>query len=448
MLDKITKLIERTRADYIDVRLVNGDFTSILLKDSQKEVFSNRKFGLGVRILKDGSWGFASCNSEDKVQEAFDKASKLAGLNVGKIALRETKSIKTRVRTKYKVNPRDVDINQKISDMVETENSLKMEKVVNTTVSYSDSIYEKIFLNSEGSEITQEICAVFLSMSALVKEGSSIQSSRDRIGKNGGYEVLAEARELAVETGNRARALLDAKLPPKGHYTTVMDGKLVGVLAHEATGHACEADGILANNSILENRIGTKIASDMVSISDSPRVEDGFGYYEYDDEGVETGKTELITNGVLTSYLHSRETACELDAKPTGNARVGSYENIPIVRMSNTFFGPGDFTNEEMFEDVKLGIYARGMHGGQVVPKLGSFVFAAEDGWLIENGKLTTYLRDILLNGYILETLNQVDAVGKDFVDSPGMCGKMGQSVPVSDGGPHVRVKKILIGGQ
>jgi len=113
--------------------------------------------------------------------------------------------------------------------------------------------------------------------------------------------------------------------------------------------------------------------------------------------------------------------------------------------MSNTFFEKGEQNLNEIF-DVRTGVYAKGMKGGQVNPKTGNFVFVAEEGFLIENGELTKMLRDITLNGNILTTLKEIDAVGNDFMMSPGFCGKSGQTIRVSDGGPHLRIGEVAVG--
>jgi len=187
-----------------------------------------------------------------------------------------------------------------------------------------------------------------------------------------------------------------------------------------------------------------QIGSKLVNISDDAKS-GAFGGFAYDDDGVPAQKKYLMKNGVLNSFLHSRDTAAELNTNSTGNMRASSYSDFPIVRMSNTFFESGEQEHDEIF-DIKSGIYAKGMKGGQVNPKTGNFVFVAEEGFLIENGELTEMLRDITLNGDIMTTLKRVDAVGKDVEMSPGFCGKAGQNIRVSDGGALMRIGKIMVG--
>jgi len=218
------------------------------------------------------------------------------------------------------------------------------------------------------------------------------------------------------------------------------------VLIHEALGHATEGDLILQNDSILKDKIGEKIASDIVNIFDDASRKDGFGYYPYDVEGVKTKPNQLVKNGELISLLNSRETASKLGMKSSGNAR-SIIADQPIVRMSNTYLQPGDNTFEELLEDIPDGMYLKGSRGGQVDTGKGIFQFNAAEGYLIEDGEITTPLRDVSLSGNILETLKNIDAIGNDFKLSVGFCGKDGQTAPVGDGGPHTRILNALVGG-
>jgi TldD protein len=224
----------------------------------------------------------------------------------------------------------------------------------------------------------------------------------------------------------------------------VLDQELAGVFAHEAVGHASEADLVLEGDSILENRIGEQIASPLINIIDDPTLHE-FGYYPFDAEGSESKRTEIIKDGIFNSYLHSRETAAKLGGTP-GNCRAQGY-SMPVVRMSNTFIDNGDSRFEEMLEEVKDGMYLIGSRGGQVNTGEGIFQFNAEKGYLIKNGELTGLLRDVSLSGKTLEILNHVTLVGNDLKMTAGRCGKAGQLVPVSDGSPHIAISKALVGG-
>jgi TldD protein len=229
--------------------------------------------------------------------------------------------------------------------------------------------------------------------------------------------------------------------------TAIVDPDMTGVLVHEAFGHASEADLVLAGESILDGRLGEKLGADGVTIFDDPGMDGGFGSFPYDDEGVPGTRKVLMEDGVLTSFIHSRETAGRLGQEPNGAARAQDHSSRPLVRMSNTCMEAGDMSQEEIFETVKEGIYLKGTRGGEVDPAKGTFQFGAQEAFLVENGEVSRPLRDVALMGSILETLLNVDGIGKDFtLASPGFCGK-GQTVPVCDGGPHVRFLDAVVGG-
>ena len=227
-------------------------------------------------------------------------------------------------------------------------------------------------------------------------------------------------------------------------FTVVLDPEMTGVLSHEAVGHACEADAVIDRESILRGKIGKRIGNNFVTIYDDPTAKN-FGTYKFDDEGVEAKKTVLVERGILRGYINSRSTAKELGHTPNGHARAEDFESAPVVRMSNTYFMPGKASKEDVM-DIRDGIYLKGMKGGSVDIFSGGFMFAAELAYEIKNGEIGKMIRDTGISGNILETLHNIELVGKDFGTSPGFCGKAGQHAPVSDGGPHIRVKKVRIG--
>ena len=450
MIDKVKKLLEKFSGDYdyADVRTVKGPFTSISLKDGKVEnVVDSSNFGVGIRILLNGSFGFASTNKEDELDAAMKKALKLARTTEGKAKLSCEKAYVDKVETKARENPRDIAIEDKIEKLFSANAAARIDSIKNISISYTDACSEKFFLNSSGSEIIQKETLTYMGIVAVAMKNGIMQEGYEVLGGRGGIEILNGAEIKAETAAERAVKLLNAKTPKGGNFCAVIDGKLAGVLAHEAVGHACEADLVLADNSVLLSKTGGKIGSGLVNILDDATLDvaTGFGGFAYDDDGVPGQRKYLMKEGILNSFLHSRDTASEFNLNSTGNMRAASYSDFPVVRMSNTFFEPGESNLDEIF-DVKSGVYAKGMKGGQVNPKTGNFVFVAEEGFLIENGELTELLRDITLNGDILTTLKEVDAVGNDFKMSPGFCGKSGQTIRVSDGGPHVRIKNVAVG--
>jgi len=285
---------------------------------------------------------------------------------------------------------------------------------------------------------------------AIAREGMNLQGYFDIIGGHYGYEKVKEedVTKVAIETATKAVEMLRAETIEGGEMTVIMDSRVSGTFAHEVFGHAAEADNVLGAKSFLSGLIGKKIGSDIVSIIDDATIPHAYGSYFYDDEGVPAQRKILLNNGILREYMHNRETATEMDVKSTGNGRAQDFARRVYVRMSNTFIAPGDWSFEEMLEDIDYGVYVEGVAGGMEDPIGGGFQVNALRAWLIEKGELTKLLKAVSISGKALEILKNIDAVGKELVLEPGSCGKgyAGDMVPVTTGGPPVRVRKMIVG--
>lgn len=420
----------------------------IVMKDGKvQEITSGNNWGGCVRVLKNGAWGVSFTTNPAKMEDAGKSALKLANALDNDVKLADIEPTHDNVKSKAKLKLQDVSLDEKKEAMSAAEKAANLEAIVSTTVNYVDGEGTTIFVNSEGTELQIEESRVALFMNAVAASDGIIQFGHKSTGGAAGFEVIQkeDLEKFGRITAEKAVRLLKAELPPSGKFPVVMDPELTGVFIHEALGHASEADLILQNDSILKGKMGTQIGSSLVTIIDDATM-DAFGYYPYDSEGVKTRKNILVKDGVLRSLLSSRETASQLDITPSGNARsvVGDQ---PIVRMSNTYLKPGELKFEELIEDMDSGIYLKGSRGGQVDTGKGIFQFNAAESFLIENGEVTNPLRDVSLSGNILEMLLKVDGVGSDFKMGVGFCGKSGQTVPVGDGGPHVRVKEATVGG-
>ncbi|BBL63578.1 TldD protein, part of TldE/TldD proteolytic complex [Methanosarcina mazei TMA] len=436
---------------FYDCRVIEGSSTSIVLDNGKiEEISRNFTKGAGIRALCGGSWGYTAVEGDINLKRGVDTASKLAfSMNASTpkedVELAAVDSPEVRDLPEVRTNPRDIAIEEKVSLLKSIEEHAKLEGVHSTKVMYLESEFKVDYRNSEGLECEYELLNVGFAVSAVASENGVYQAGREsRFGY--GYELFENENvlELAGKAGKTALELLKAKTPKGGEMPVVLDQELAGVFAHEAVGHASEADLVLEGDSILENRIGEQIASPLITIIDDPTLHE-FGYYPFDAEGSESKRTEIIKDGIFNSYLHSRETAAKLGGTP-GNCRAQGY-SMPVVRMSNTFIDNGDSRFEEMLEEVKDGMYLIGSRGGQVNTGEGIFQFNAEKGYLIKNGELTGLLRDVSLSGKTLEILNHVTLVGNDLKMTAGRCGKAGQLVPVSDGSPHIAISKALVGG-
>jgi TldD protein len=436
---------------FYDCRIVEGSSTSIILDNGKiEEISKNFTRGAGVRALCGGSWGYTAVEGEIDLKQGVEAASKLAfsmNSNTPKEAIELAVVSPPEIENlpEIKIDPRNIPIEEKVDLLKDIETNVRVKGVNSTKVMYLESEFKIEYRSSDGLDCGYELLNVGFAVSAVASENGVYQAGREsRFGY--GYELFEKENvmELAGRAGNTAVELLKAKTPKGGEMPVLLDQELAGVFAHEAVGHASEADLVLEGDSILENRIGEQIAPSIVTIIDDPTLHE-FGYYPFDAEGVQSRRTEIIKNGIFNSYLHSRETAAKLGGIP-GNCRAQGY-SMPVVRMSNTFVDNGDSKFEEMLEEIRDGMYLIGSRGGQVNTGEGIFQFNAEKGYLIKDGELTELIRDVSLSGKTLEILNHITLVGNDLKMTAGRCGKAGQLAPVSDGSPHLAISKALVGG-
>ncbi|MFX1237376.1 MAG: TldD/PmbA family protein, partial [Promethearchaeota archaeon] len=413
-------------------------------------------------------WGFVVLKKLDKnsLKKGFQKAIKLAklteSLNENKFKIKHRDPLVKKYGLNRIKNLIDVDIEEKIELVKNHEKitSSYSDKIKNTRTFYTDNNIQSLFLNSFGSFIEQNLSVVRLFNMAYAQKEGLIQRAVNSIGGVGGFEIVEteQARSLSKKTASEVVSLLDAKSPVGGKFRVIMDPKLTGTFVHEAFGHAVEADLVLNKESILEGRIGEKVAIEDVTIIDDPRMGKGkrlnlpyelFGSYFIDSEGIPSQKTTIIKEGILKNYIHSIETSSRMDIEPNGHGRASSDSSRPQVRMGITILEPKDWKLEEMIEDTKTGILCEDFQYGYTDPTTGNFQFKCKMSYIIENGEKKTMMRDASLSGMTLEVLNKISAIGREseMNISDGMCGKGGQGVRVCDGGPYVRIDDIIVGG-
>jgi len=292
-----------------------------------------------------------------------------------------------------------------------------------------------------------------LSQFSVASYNGTMEFVSDSKSKCSGFEFILSTDwcSFTKEISELALRAARAKTPSAGTYRVVVDSDLIGLILHEAFGHASEGDLVITRESVLEGKLGQDIASPLVTIIDDGEIENGY-FLPYDDEGTEKTKQIIVKNGVLKGFLQSRETAYKMKTIPPGNARAQNFGSKPIVRQSNFFMDRGDHSFEELVEDVDDGLYicGKGSRGGEVNVGLGTFTFRCGPSYVIKNGEIKEMIRGVSISGLVLETLKSINAVGKDFsihTSIFGGCGKDGQIVRCGYGGPHVRIGKVSVGG-
>lgn len=445
--------LNKVRADYVEIRYEEIRTTEIHYVGKEVERIGEwEEKGGGIRAKFKGGWSFVSFNDLESLEKNLELAVKQARLlKRGKIKLAPVAPHDEIISLDLRKDPRRISLQEKYFLLSRYNQTLLSHEDIQTSdLKYADIHTIKYFVNSEGTYIQQEKMDMVLGMTAIARKGDNIQTAHEGIGGTGGYEIIEGREKEAEEVSRRALSLLDAEPFPGGRYTIIVDPKLAGIFAHEAFGHLSEADFLYENKRLARiMRLGRVFGSEELDIIDEAPIKGEGGHYLYDDEGVPAGKTYLIRQGKLVRRLHSRETAAKMGEAPTGNARAVSYEYPPIVRMSNTYIAPRAKTLEEMIDEVDEGLYVKGFRGGQT--NLEMFTFSPEEGYIIEKGRLGKKFRDINLTGNIFTTLSNIDAIGRDLVlfTGSGGCGKGSQyPLPVATGGPHLRIKDVVVGGR
>jgi len=433
---------------YYDLRHVTGQVTHIDIDNGVVESAGTSFFNKAVlRVLTATGWGILQIDNyipgNGKFDDLLAEASRLANITEERIlfgdAVRGVLPIPP-----VKEDPRDVDIEEKSSLLAGIEAAAVDPAVTNRRANYIERIEQIHFSDSSGIEHSFEMCRSGFNVLAVASRNGNVQMGYEREHSIHGFN-LRHQEDLGRKAAGVAVALLDAKPAKGGKMHAVLDPELAGVFAHEAVGHASEGDLVAEGSSVLKGKIGTKIGSEILTIVDDPGLHE-FGFDPVDAEGAAVRRTEIIRKGIINEFLHSRESLAKVGNGVAGHARAMPGEP-PLVRMSNTFIEAGDSTEQEIFEECRDGIFLKGSRGGQVDPGRGIFQFNAEYGYLVENGECTTMVRDVSLSGEILTILHGIVLCGNDRRMSPGYCGKGGQSVPVSDGAPHVLLLDAVVGG-
>ncbi len=406
--------------------------------------------GFCLRVLIDGSWGVGITTKEDDLPALLKEVVKSARAQKREKKVRVKEAPGENIKSEEKAKKRFID-EDKVNLLESLEASAYSESDRISSSSETMSAIERWMqiTTSEQRTVETRVDRISLRVGIACKEGGTIESRTRLWGGIGGMEYILEQenaiREETAQLAREAHLLVEADHSPSATLDCVLSPMLTGTFFHEAFGHAVEADLIASNESVLAGRIGEKVAAECVNMVDDP-TRPLFGYYLYDHEGVKAQPTILVENGVLKSFLHSRETAALLDAPLTGHCKAEFYNSPPIVRQGNTLLLPRDYTFSELLE-MKDGLFLGDSAGGQVNVGEGTFTFGTQYTREIKHGELGRYLKGCSLSGNVMQTMKKVDAVGKDVAVLSGSCGK-GQLDSQGRLMPHIRVREVMVGGR
>ena len=459
MLEAVAERVLKEAEKHCNYAEVRGNVCRMLVIKTEnstlKSIETLNEAYVGLRVRINGRSGYAGAciydglDAKALVKEAI-KAAKIANPSL----LSEEQSIKAKKIAKAKIHLSSFPLEEKITLAIELNKlSGECEKIKKFGTWVGEKEEKKIFLSTAGSEIFTSYSAVAVRQISIAKEGKNYERIIDTKSFVGGYEFLNEHNlaEFVSNVSKLAFLSLHAKPPEGGRQTVIFDNKSIGLLLHECFGHACEGDFVVSNNSVLSGLKGKEVAGENVTIIDSG-VEEGGIFYPYDEEGVKKERTVVVQNGILKSFLHNRETAFEEGSCSTGNARAESSIKQPLVRQTNFYLEKGDVKPEEILEETKKGIYilGTGAKGGEVSVQTGTFTLRSGPGFVVENGETKKLVRSCVISGNILEVLKNIEQIGNDVKLHFNLfsgCKKEEQKVNVGIGGPHVKIKGVVVGG-
>jgi len=463
-------------AEYAEARLQRTSETGCLLKNSSLEpaIIVDAQ-GIGIRVRYNGSLSFAATNKITKgnikktVKDAIARAKASKNLIKEKIVFSKDKMIRTKWSAEEKQRIEDVDISQMIKLLKELDNIIKkgFRQVAfnNRFLVIETMLEEKIYFNSDGANIESRVPRVlFRSYVGASYKGKNysitIPSGYAQLGETGGWEVASRLNlhHYVKENGSAlADAIKSESRSPTNSCDLVLGPDVVGLVAHESAGHPGEADRILgregaqAGESYLKSdSLGLKVGSEEAMVSDDPTIPKSMGFYLFDDEGVAAKKRRLIDRGLIKDLLHNRSSAHSFSVKSNASSRSVEYDREPIVRMANTFVEPGNYSFEELFEDIKEGVYIKSFMEWNIDDKRLNQRYVGMEAFLIKNGKIKSQIKNPVLEITTPKFWSSVDARSKDLHFQAATCGKGDpmQGAPVWTGGPHIRLRNIRLGAR
>jgi len=453
VLERVLRAALRNGGDFAELFVEDRASSGIFLDDRKvEELSSGRERGAGIRVIVGETTGFAHTAdlSERGLLTASEAAAAVAreGGGVREVAL--SKQVPAS-RSETITLPSMVAKAAKVELLLRADDAARAAggAIAQVSAAYGDSRRRILVANSDGLLTGDDQVRTRFNVSCVASGDGGLQTGHQTIAFTLGYEVFGEhpVEEVARQAARRAITKLTARPAPSGVLPVVIKSGSGGILFHEACGHGLEADHIVKDTSVYSGRVGQAVAGGGVTLVDDGSLRTHWGSVAIDDEGRPAQRNVLIQDGILTDYMWDYLRARKEGRTSSANGRRQSYQDLPMVRMTNTFLLAGSEDPDEIVSQTPRGVYVAQLSGGQVNTATGDFVFGMSEAYLIENGRITEPLRNANLIGNGPDVLSKIDAIGSDFDMSQGTCGKQGQNVPVGCGQPTLRVTGVTIGG-
>lgn len=443
-----------------------GDFSEVFVEDQYtnsmqhqggklEKSLSGRDFGVGIRIFKGLQSVYAYTNEfteEGLLKAAKTAAQALEGAGTGETIILPLEKQTFQTAHPIHLMPNSVEKSRKLNVM-RNANDIVMNydpAISQAIIRLMDEEQHVLIANSEGTFVEDKRVRSRLAIAAVATDGTEMQTGFYGPGAHQGFEFIEglDLNHYAKEAARIAVTMLHADPAPSGKFPVIIDNEFGGVIFHEACGHGLEASAVAKNNSVFANKVGEKVASDLVTYIDDGTLTNEWGSINIDDEGEKARKNVLIEDGILKGYLIDKFNGRRMEQASTGSGRRESYKFAPTSRMTNTYIANGESTPEEIIANTEYGIYAKYMGGGSVEPATGDYNFAVNEAYIVKNGKIDRPIKGATLVGNGAKTIQKVDMVANNLGHGAGMCGSSSGSIPVNVGQPTLRVSEITVGGR
>jgi len=451
LLEKLINNAVDTGADYCDLFYEDTYIKKIILNDSKIDKIENTFIkGLGIRLVDNDKVYYTDTNDlEINNLECIINELKS---NINKPKINNKINLNTIINENYEIKKSNNSITYdfKKEYLKNIDNIVRKydDRIIQVNAIFSEYDQVATIANSKEKYVNTNRSLTRLVVILIASDGINKVNSHYVKGSNNGYEFLdnidieKEINILCESTINK----LSAKPAPSGTLPVIVGGGF-GVLIHEAVGHSLEATTVAKKIGVLSNKIGQKVAADIVTVVDDGKINNSWGSILIDDEGNYPNKNICIENGILKGYLVDEVNGIKMNTNPTGSGRRENYHYITTSRMTNTNLLVGKSTVDEMIKSIEYGLYAKVMGGGSVDPITGDFNFSVEDAYIIKNGKLDHMVKGASLIGNTLDVMNNIEMICNDFDSATGYCGSESGFVPVTCGQPTIKISSILVGG-
>ncbi|EQC50720.1 TldD/PmbA family protein [Bacteriovorax sp. DB6_IX] len=441
-------------ADFAELFVDKQTFETFGMKSSEiNDIQTGINFGIGVRLFYGTKvlYGYTNSTNKDDLIEIV-KSLSAKDLRDPMTTLNSFDYTKYDDRHPVIQGLLDnISLEQKLPFLLELDKQTRSisDKIEQVTAGVSQYLQQIEIFNSEGLHTSDMRNYSRIRATAIAKDGSVQDTGSYSPGAMMGWNFIQamDPKMISEQIAQEALVKLKAEACPAGEMPVVIDNGFGGVIFHEACGHLLETTSVAKKASVFHDKLGEMIASSVVSAVDDGTLENHWGSINIDDEGMPSKKTQLIKDGKLTSFMVDKLGAMKTGYERTGSGRRESYKYAPTSRMRNTYIEAGDSSLEQMISSVDKGLYCKKMGGGSVSPGTGEFNFAAQECYLIENGKISTPVKGATLIGSGPQSLKEISMVGNNLDFAAGVCGSVSGGVFVTVGQPAIKVDNILVGG-